>query len=265
MSGQIIFFKKNKADFGYTWVSATASEGNDFAPLALNRSNNSAWITSGSVDANNTTLTVDIGDSRAITDLVLIKHNFKSFKVEWFDGVLYQPFSPAIDVTNNTATSHYFPVSLVSTARIRITVRGTVIANSDKFLYQFIMTEKIGQLKGWPKIQKPILSRNKRKSQMLSGKMNIQENIGFFSCTLQVDNWKDDTDMTIVESLYNQSEGFLVWLSGGDETQFSTRRQGYLLENLPLMKCANEYTPEWVNGLYKSGMKISIDLDEVID
>lgn len=265
MSGQIIFFEKNKADFQYTWVMASASQGNAFASKVLNRSNNSAWITTDSVDADNTTLTIDIGDSKFITDIILIKHNFKSFQVKYWNGSSYVNFSPAINETTNTKSSNYFPVAQVSTMRIQLTVFGTQTPNEDKYLYQFIMTAKLGQLTGWPMIKKPTHSRNKKKSQMLSGKYNIQENVGFFACALEVESWSIDADLAVVESLYNAQDGFLLWLCGGNEDQFKTKRQGYRLEDLYLMKCLDDYQPEYRGGIYSNGLKIGIDMAEVID
>ena len=55
MSGQIAFFEKNYADLDYANVAATASQGVGTEDFARNRRNDSAWITSGSVDADNTT------------------------------------------------------------------------------------------------------------------------------------------------------------------------------------------------------------------
>ncbi len=265
MSGQIIFFEKNKADFQYTWVNATASQGDDFAHRVLDRSNNTAWITTGSVDADNTTLTIDIGDQKFITDLILIKHNLKNFTVKYWNGTTYTNFSPAIAETTNTDTSNHYPVTQVETSRIQITIFGTQTADVDKYIHQVIMTSRIGQLTGWPKIKKPVHSRNKKKSQMLSGKVNLQENVGFFSCELEVDSWSIDADLDIVEALYDSQDGFLVWLCGGDETQFKTLRKGYRLEDIYLMKCVDDYSPEYNQGIYQLGMKIQIQLAEVID
>lgn len=265
MSERILFLQKNKADYSYTYVTATASENSTYASYVLNRSNLSAWLTTGSVDANNTTFEVDFGETRRISDIILIKHNFKSFKIEYWDGSAYQAFSPAIDTTTNTHLSSHFEFTAQSTLKIRITIRGTIVANQDKQLYQLIATEQIGQFNGWPVIKDPIVGRNRKKSQMLSGKMNIFENVGLFSCDLEVNGLTNNSDLSIIESLYDYSEGFLVWLCGGDEDQFKTVRKGYRLEDLFLMKCSNEYKPEYLSGLYKGGIKISISLEEVIN
>jgi hypothetical protein len=265
MSSQIIFFQKNKADLSYENVSATASQGSAYAQYVLNRSNVSAWLTTGSVDADNTTLTIDFNEDRYVTDLLLLKHNFKSFTVKYWNGSSYVAFSPAIAPTNNTAASNHYEVTGVETSRIQITILGTQTANQDKYLYQFIATEQLGQLNAWLMIKNPTHSRNRIKNKTLSGKLNIVENVGGFSCRLTVKSLTNSSDLNLIEELYAANEGFLVWLCGGDESQFLTRRQGYRMEDIYLMKCTDEYQPEYVDGVYKNGIKIEIDLQEVID
>lgn len=265
MASQIMFFKKNKGDYGLPNVSATASQGSAYAIYALNRSNNSAWVTTGSVDADNTTWTVDFGDPKRVDRIFLLKHNFKSFTVKYWNGSTWAAFSPAINVSGNTAESNIYSVASVSTTKIQVQITGTQTADRDKYLYQFVATELIGQLAGWPVVKNPIISRNRRKNQMLSGKLNVAENVGAFSCELTVSEWKSDADMTIVESLFDSNDGFLVWLCGGDESQFSSVRQGYRFEDLPLVKCENEYKPEFVRGMYQRGLNVSLKLAEVVD
>jgi hypothetical protein len=265
MSGQIIFFEKNKADFSYSSVRATASESTDYAVNVLNRNNTTAWITTGSLDSNNTTLTIDTADTKLISDILLIKHNFKAFTLKYWDGFTYQDFSPAINETTNTKESNYFEVEAVSTNKLQLTILGTQVPDSDKFLYQFIATEKLGRLTGWPIIKSPTISRNRKTNQMLSGKMNVFENVGNFSVTLRFNSFSSDADLTLVEELYNQVDGFLVWPCGGNEAQFRTARQGYRMIDIFLMKPIDEYTPEYNKGIYKSGLSFDINLEEVID
>ncbi len=265
MAGQILFFKKSRCDFSIESVVASASQGSAYAAFALNRNNTSAWITSGSVDADNTTFDVDLGEMKDISQILLLKHNFKAFTVKYWDGATYQAFSPSISETTNTAASNRYTVTAQSTSKLRIQITGTQVVNADKYLYQFIATELVGQLEGWPVITNPEHNRNKIASMMLSGKLNVSVNVGGFRCDLKVDNWKSSADLTIVEALYNSNEGFLVWLCGGDETQFASVRQGYRYEDLFLMRTTDNYRPEYVRGLYKSGFAIDIKLAEVIE
>lgn len=263
MGKQIAFFKKNKADFADTAVLMTASEGNLYAPFVQRRSNNIGWMTTGSVDASNTTLTCDFSNLQTLTDIILVNHNFKSFTVKYWDGSTYQDFSPAVNETTNVDSTSRFSFATIDTTKIQVRITGTQIANSEKRLTQLIATELIGQLAAWALIKKPTHNRNKRDSTMLSGKHFIGENVGGFSVDLSVSYLTFDTDLTLMETLYGSGNGFLVWLCGGDEAQFRTKRIGYRLQDLYLMKCKNDYIPEWYASVYTTGVNITVQLVEV--
>ncbi len=266
MASQLRFFRKNFADFEKSYVTATASQSPSTAINVLQRSNRTGWGTSGSVDADNTTLTVSFGDLGTVDSILLIGHNFKAYTVKYKDPTsgVYTAFSPAIAPTNSTDTTSFFSVTSVQTTDIQITITGTQVANSDKVLNQFIATTSLGQLAGWPVITAPTLAVNLTELATLSGKSAIIQNVGKYSTSLVVPNWSSSADLAIVESLYNSPEGFLFWPCGGDQSQFSSVRQGYRLQDIFLVRCKNEFTPEFTDGLYKTGMNLQIDLVEVI-
>lgn len=266
MSQQIAFFNKSACDISNTEVVATASEGQTYVEFMFNRSNLSAWVTTGSVDANNTNIVVDFVDQEILTDIILILHNFKSYTIQYWNGSSYVDFSTPINVSGNTSATTRHTFNSVTTTKIKLIITGTMVANSDKYLYQFIATSSIGQFAAWPEIRKPTLSRNRQKSLALSGKMAINEQVGAYSTTINLQSWQNSADLTILESLFSANKGFLVWLCGGDESQFSPQApMGYRLQDLFLMKCQNEYSPEYYSYIYKCGIKIQMDLVEVID
>jgi len=261
---QIMFFERNKADYSDSNVTATASQGSEYASRVLDRSNATAWQTTGSVDADNTTLTIDMVDEHDVTDIILIKHNFKAFTVKYWNGSSYVDFSTPISQTVNTDSTSHYSFTQVQTTKIQVTITGTQTPNDDKHLYQLIVGNLIGQLTGWPVIKAPKHTKNIKKNVMLSGKTDIVQNVGAFSTQLMVKNWNSDADLDIIETLYSSSEGFLVWLCGGNEDQFSTQRLGYKKEDIYLMKCTDDYSPEYVDGLYKTGLNIKMTLTEVV-
>lgn len=265
MGQQVRFFKKNKLDISNDVAVLTASQGSDYVNYVRNRSNDSAWLTTGSVDADNTYIEVDFVDERDIDFIFLVKHNFKAYTIKYWDGAAYQDFSTAISVTGNTAdvTSHGF--TKISTSKIKLTIQGTMTANSDKYLYQFIATEVIAQFDRYPIIRDPAFDRNLLRTKMLSGKTAVAENVGGFEVTMRLTNTKTAGDLSIFETLFFSLEGFLVWICGGDETQFFTRVRGYRKEDIFLMKCANDYSPEFVKSLYDFGLDVSVKLVEVVD
>lgn len=262
---RISFFEKNKCDFSDSNVTATASQGAAYAIRALNRSNMNAWITTGSEDADNTTFTVTLADPRKVSKIFLLKHNFKNYVVEYHNGTTWAAFSPAISETNDAKDSSVFDVTEVEAHGFRITIYGTQIPDSEKFLYQFIATRPIGILGQQPKIANFVRSRNASVTRMISGKYSVRENVGNVQFDLDPAVWYDAGDLTIIEQLYRQYEGFLVWLCGGDESQFGQEREGYRIEDIYLMKCRNEIQPDWNQGLFGAGLKFKVQLAEVVD
>ena len=259
---QISFFLKNFADYTCPNVICSASEGSAYAPNVQRRSNYMGWGTTGSVDANDTTFTVNFGDLVTLTDLILVLHNFKSFTIQYWNGSAFVDFSTVIAPTNCTDTTSHFSFTSVQTTILQLTILGTQVANTDKLLCQFIATQLIGQLNGWPVIASPTFDLNQRVNVMLSGKKDIENNAGGFSTQLTVSNWSNAADLTTIETLYQSGEGFLLWLCGGNQTQFSSVRKGYRLQDIFLCKCEDVFVPEWVQGLYTTGMKINMKVSE---
>lgn len=264
MAGQIIFLNKNKADINDSNVTATASQNAEFAYLALNRNNYSAWVTSGSVDADNTTYTISFGEGRYIDYIRLVKMNFKNFTVKYYDGATYQNFTSPINVTNNTSATVGYRVTEVFAYGLQITITGTMTANEDKYLYQFIATTWIGQLNSWPIIKAPTHMRSRIITKMLSGKVSVLEQVGAFKMELSYVSLKDAADLTLFEYLYQLGEGFLVLPGGDNETQFNRAHIGYRKEDIYLMRIVNDYVPEFYKGLYGCGIALKVQLQEAV-
>ena len=262
MSQQVRFFEKSKCDFSRPSVVLTASQGNDYVRRVLDRTNLTAWMTTGSVDADNTTIEIDFGDVRQIDTVMLVKHNFLSYKIEYWDGASW---ADLIDETSDDTDTAFHQFFAVDTTGLLLTIRGTKVPNGEKKLYQLIATQQMGQFNGWPIIKAATVSRNRVRSKMLSGKESIREQIGAFSCSMSVTVLKDSEDLDLIEAMHTANEGFLAWLCGGDEEQFSSRRVGYRLEDVYLMKCTSELKNEFYQGVYPNGLAVKFDMTEVVD
>lgn len=263
MASQLLFFKKNLADQSVPGISATASNGAAYASNALGRARLSAWVTTGSNDATTETWTLTWLDNQSFSQIILNKHNFKSFTVKYWNGSAWTDFSAPISETTNTETTNRYSFTAVSTKQVQISVTTTQTVNADKYLFQFIATDVLAQLVGWPVIQAPTFTRNRVLKSMLSGKSMLTLNVGGYKATLTVKEWSNATDLTTVEALFSSTQGFLFWPCGGDEAQFKSVRQGYRLEDIFLMQCANDYVPEYADGQYQRGLKITMQLVEV--
>jgi hypothetical protein len=261
---QIVFFEKSVCDYSNTSVVATASEGDDYAHLPFNRDNLTAWVTSGSTDASLTTYEVDFGDYRYFSEIVLLKHNFKSYTLKYWNGAAYVDFSTPVNETTNTLDVKRHSFTEVFSQKVKLTINGTMTANDDKFLFQFIVTNLLGQFAGWPVIGTPAFVTNRQVTKMLSGKVSVQESLGGFKFDLSVPNWRIQADLDLIDTLYRLREGFLVWLSGGNEDQFFAAREGYRLEDLYLCRLTSDQSPKYAKGFYKSGLDLKLQFQEAV-
>jgi len=268
---QIKFFKKAISDIDNPNIDITvtdsvaSSTGLDIVNFIRNRNNRSAWRTTDSTDAGTTTLTIDMADTENFNRIFLLKNNWGAFTVKYWSGAAYIDFSTPISEAINAEDNNYYEFDAVDSNKIQIIITGTQVANEDKELYQLIITSEEGQLNAWPEISNPRHVSLKQKTTMLSGKINVIESVGRFSCSLKVPYWKNDADLTLVEDIYFNRLPVLVWLCGGDETQFRTIRRGYRLEDIYLMRPTNDYSPKWYSGVYSTGLELNIKLDEVVD
>ena len=267
---QIIFFKKSWIDLDQSGTSITVTDavatntGSAYTSHMTNRNNRSGWMTTGSTDAANTELLIELGENRAITDILLIGHNLKAYTIQYWDGSIYTDFSTAISETTNTEDNTDYNFTSVSSSKIKLIITGCMTADDDKKITQLIISDRLGQLSAYPIIKSPRLSQNRKRLKMLSGKSFVVETVGDFSSKLSVKNWNTDADLSLLENIYFDSQSVLMWPCGGDETQFSHVRQGYRKEDIYLIRPADEWNPEWYDGLYKTGMRISVNFVEVI-
>lgn len=270
MGYQIIFFEKNKVDQDNLSASIAVTDaiaynnGSDFVDRVRNRDNRSAWMTTDSTDAANTQLDIDLGEDEFLTDIILVKHNWKSYTIQYYNGSTYVNFSTVIAPTNDTAETTHYNFTRLETSRIRIIILGTQTANDDKELFQLIITDRIGQLAGWPEISGVEFDTTKKITKMLSGKINMVESFESFGFGLSLPVYSNDTDLDIFQSVYDRRKGVLVWLCGGSESQFKTIRKGYRLEDIFLVRPTNDYNSELYKGQYKSGVKVNLQFKECI-
>lgn len=265
----IKFFRKNFLDLDNELPTITVTDGvatdtgEDYTDLMRNRNNNSGWSTTGSSDAGTTTMVISFGETKSFTDILLVGHNLKNYNLKYYDGTNYQNFSTAIDRTDNTVTTTHHSFTEVSTTAIRLIINGTMVANSDKYIKQFIVTEALGTFTVEPEV-KPQFDRDRKVTKFLSGKSYVAKSVGGFNCQIKMKNaGAASTDLTLIELLHTTYEGFLMWLCGGDVSQFELEREGYRLEDIFLMDITNEYTPEYVNSRWYQGMPIDLKLVEV--
>lgn len=275
MSQQPKVFKKNYLDLDYGSISISITDsvatntGQNFVDFMRNRNNTSGWMTTGSTDAANTEIDVTIGNTREIDTIIIVGNNFKNYKIENWNGSAFVDFSTPINITDNTETTNEHFIGAQDVTRFKITVNSTQTADADKRISQLIATRKVGngQFIGWPEFDNSRIDFQKKTTKTLSGKVHLKESIGGFSTRLRFRAWPKEAhdDFTMLEYMYYREKlGFLFWPSGGDDTQFTSKRRLFKKEEIYLCRCTNQFQLEWYKNLYSSGLNMNVDIEEVI-
>lgn len=265
-----IFYEKNKIDLSTPNVSITITDaiasdtGESFVDFIRNRNNFSGWMTTDSTDAANTQMDIDMTDEKSIDRIILVDHNWDSYTIQYWNGATFVDFSTAINVSGSTDSVTVHSFNSVNTSEIRIIITAAQVTDADKRLAQLIITEELGQLNQEPNIQRPQFNKRRRTNLTISGKAQVIRNQGGFSFRMRHKNQVDDADLTLIETLYDKAEGFIVWLNAGNDAQFATSREGWRAQDFFLMKIESEYEPEWAEGRYLHGIKIEADFVEII-
>ena len=275
MSQQPKVFKKNYLDLDYSSVTITITDsvatnnGQNYVDFMRNRNNTSGWMTTGSTDAANTEIDVNIVNTREIDTIILVGFNFKDYTIQKWNGSSFVDFTNPVNITDNTQTTREHAIGTQDVSRFKIVVDSTQTADADKRIAQIIATKKVGtgQFVGWPEFDRPTIDSQKKTTKTLSGKVHLKESVGGFSTRLRFRAWPREasTDLDMLELMYFKEKlGFLFWPSGGDEEQFSSVRKLYKKEDIFLCRCTNEFQLEWYKNIYSSGSNITVDIEEVI-
>ena len=148
MAGQVKFLRKNHLDLDrpnptivITDAIAT-NNGQDSVNFLRNRNNISGWLTTDSTDAANTEILCELGDFLNIDHILLVKHNFKDFLIEYRD--LFDVWQTYENVTANTdGTNLYTKTSPINADAVRITITAAQVVDADKQMRQLILAEQI--------------------------------------------------------------------------------------------------------------------------
>ncbi len=264
----IRFFRKSVFDADNTLASVdmtdsvAANDGSAFTDLMRNRDNLSGWGTTDSSDAGLTTMVIDLGDTRDMDAIILAEHNLKSFTLKNGDGTTWNNFSTTIAPTDNTESTTYHSFDSTTATHLQLIMNSTQVVDADKFIRQFIVTEQIGELTIQPEIQ-PEWDKSRKVTKYLSGKSHITKSVGAFRCRIRMGVVSNDADLTLIETLFNAYDGFLVWPCGGDVAQFETIREGYRLQDIFLMDLINDYAPQFNDSRWNHGIPIDLRLVEI--
>ena len=261
-------FKKSVMDLDSENVSITVTDaiavdtGEAIADLVRDRKNTTGWATTDSTDAALTLFQVLFGDQFDMDSVFLIGNNFKDYDIEWFNGTVWANIET---VTGNTDIVRFHSFTKIENAEgIRVRINATFEVDADKFLNQLIATEKLGEFDEFPLLEHEN-SSNRKRIKLVSGKSKIIQNSGSVSINIKHNNQINDNDLNLVEIMFSSFSGFLFWASGGNESQFRTKRIGFRNQDVFLMAPANEYANPWgKDGRYCAGTNYDVKLVEVV-
>ena len=225
-------------------------------------------------------LTLNGGDSD-INHIFIINHNFPAanLRVQYVDtgdvvrtlvsAGVPQNLTPAgtVTVTILGDSTLVTTENVVAAKQILMgtTVSGSPSSGSFFKVAQFIGTQDLGQLEGYPVVSNNRFDQNLSINKAASGRQMITKNVGGYSMRLSVAIWNIAADLALVQSLYDQFSGFLIWVNAGEESQFSNPVRGFRFEDIYFVKPTNSFSPVKYKGLYTAGYRIDIDVAESLN
>lgn len=264
MAGEgIKFFDRSYSDItriDIGEITVTIDSGDALKELMFNRRRSDKWESSGAAsDSTDVVLEIDFLTNRTISDLILIDTNLKDFKLDYWTGAT---FSNVFTETANTSSFYQNSFTPQVTTKIKFTMSKTIVADQEKEIAEFIITGLIGQLEFRPLAQQ----RNKAnvmENNMINGKSKFVFNETQHAFNLQVRNYTNINDRILYQTIRDLKDSFLIWLSGGDITQFSHPDEGYRLEDIYLVNRVNAPSPQYTGNYYKAGTNLDILVKEV--
>ncbi len=273
ISGGIKFFYKNYGDLDNESASASVSTGSTTRNHARSRKPYLYWTSEGSDDSTNETYELRFGESKTIDRIILNRHNFKAFTVQYWDGSAWAHFSDVvtkegaktnITETTNTKTTNYYEFTAVSTEKIQVSIDTTQAVDAEKYIYDVIATEEIGTLTGYPAYT-ATNQRSVSEKKALDGR-SAKTILGeSYSCSLSFQRYPDALDHGIMQDLWDLKEPFLIYPSGANEDQFRyTTMLGNRLRDIYLVNFESDFSPNYDMNVYKNALTYNVSFKESV-
>jgi hypothetical protein len=274
INGAVKFFDQNFALFR-SGGTADASSNDDAAKFILDISRYTQWESLGSNDLTTETIVVNLKTSKVVDRLFLVDMNFKEFQIQYDNGSGYVDFtnvvgvngveSSSISETDFAFDSAYYQFDAVTTSRIQITCLKTQVANVQKYLSQIIITEEIGTLEGFPRVQ-PESSRNETKAKALSRRLVVQKTYETNKVKITFKTHPFQNDLDIIEELFEREEPFLVYPCGGrsGSDYFKVEQMNWRLKDIYNVQITGKLKNQFEKGVYTLGFNKSITMEEHI-
>ena len=275
ISGGIKILKKNKGLYK-DGTTITATSNNSSASNMIDISKYTEWRSSGSDDTTVEQIIVTFPKYKTINRIMMLDHNLKDYGVAWWDGSAYVAFTSVIGLdgsqsfvieTSFSDSSSYYEFDSVNTPKIRINCNKTQVADAEKYISTLIFTEELGTFAGFPVVSNYSLSSNETIQKTLSHKAKVFKSFQTVGFSLGFKTYPSESDLTLLETLLNSVDPFLVWLCGGYRgTAYFQKKtiQGFNLEDAYQMQTVGSFNPSYTANIYINGVDQTFNLIESV-
>lgn len=279
ITGGIKFFERNQARADT--ATASGSTGNSSAPKVIDGNIYTKWESVGSDDTTAETLTIDFTNPVTLDRILLANMNWKDFSVQYDSGSGLTAFTSVVGLDGalggglvETAfadtTAYYEFAQVTGVNQLVFTVNKTQTADEEKRLFRLFAMTELGTLVGYPEPDGPNHERNRRVSRTLSGKKKVQSSFSVAEMKLRFRSYPTASafraDVTLMETLFDRDETFLVWPCGGrrGEDYFRHTPKGWGLDDVFEMAWTGGWDPAFRSGSYVNGVNAVAEFEESI-
>jgi len=272
ISGAMKFFRKSFADIDYEGVVVDVSTGGATRDNLRDRKRYTRWESVGSLDGTTETITITFEEAKTMSRLLLVRHNWKAFDVQYWNGSAWTHFAAVVtkegtqanitETVNAKATS-YYEFTPVSAERLRIQVTTTMVVDAQKYAYEVIATSELGTLTGYP-VHQVRFGRTQAKKRTVRGMDKFTIFDEQYTSALSFQNYPTAADHTLMMTLWTGLEEFLIYPCGGDQAQYRfADLQGNRLEDVYLCWFEDSFDPNYTQNVYQLGLNYTLGLVEV--
>ena len=220
------------------------------------------WESVGSDDTTDETVEIQFTGAKTINRLFVILHNLKTYNLQYWNGTAWIDFVHTLLIDENNVI--YIEFASISTTKIRIIGKTTIVANEEKHINIVIATLEIGRFNGFIARPSVVHNNNLKVIKVESGKRHIQRGFDAFSCDLDM-QYTDADDYALLDLLFQRTQPFLLWLCGGcGDIHFNVRQRGWRLEDVYKVYFDNKQSANYWNDITTLHPKVSISLTEVV-
>ena len=170
-----------------------------------------------------------------------------------------------VTATGIDVSTSYFSFDSTTAVRVIFKVLETQIADQQKTLKSFIITEELGTFVSYPAITTNF-TRNTRAFQMLGNKSRVIKGPIAFGGSLSFSTYPGQADADLINTLLGTDDNFLIWLCGGvsGSSYFRYTIKGFNVDDIYLCQISTDLSMSYTNNVYLSGYNAMLRFVETV-